>query len=239
MQLTLSYGSTIGWHIVMQWQWVALAVKVQHSNGTHPSLAWRAACRWSFTFRGLSFRNCRRVAAWKVECHLVAGRAKHVSCSRGKPSLLDRIARCGSVAEGQKGVLQLYNADGLSSCINVKKADKLADTLGCSLFFLLQPLLVKPPPGSLRLNTANVTDAVFLLVVSISEDVMQEMCGRGGYVASWEDFPTLMAYTKLDLWTTMMTGRFNTLSAGISQSGRRVWAAGGLFRLAQERTSSS
>ncbi|MFP3038686.1 MAG: hypothetical protein ACKERG_04235 [Candidatus Hodgkinia cicadicola] len=88
------------------------------------------------------------MATWKVECHLVAGRAKHVSCSCGKSGLLDRIASCGSVAEGQKEVLQLYNADGLSSCINVKEADKPADTLGCSLFILLQPLLVKPPPGT-------------------------------------------------------------------------------------------
>ncbi|MFP3038685.1 MAG: hypothetical protein ACKERG_04240 [Candidatus Hodgkinia cicadicola] len=66
----------------------------------------------------------------------------------------------------------------------------------------------------------NVTDAVFLLVVSISEDVMQEMCERVGYVASWEDFPTLMAYTKLDLWTTRMTRVFSTLSGGGRAAGR-------------------
>ncbi|MFP3039803.1 MAG: hypothetical protein ACKESB_03675 [Candidatus Hodgkinia cicadicola] len=64
----------------------------------------------------------------------------------------------------------------------MKEADKLVDTPGCSLSNLLR---------SPRLKTANVTDAVFLLVVSISEDVIQECANASA--------------TKLDLWTTRVT----------------------------------
>lgn len=99
----------------------------------------------------------------KVATVTVLGHIDH-----GKTSLLDRIMGCDSAGEEVGRITQRLK----SYCVKYKgNKINLLDTPGHSLF------------ESLRLNTMSVTDAV-LLVVSISEGVMQQTRECAEYVTS-------------------------------------------------------